>query len=152
MFATFDLEQLSVRQVIVDGGDAAVVGWARWRVTASGKPTGRHYRWSVELERVEELAPREGWRYVHSANEPHLIAGVGTLAIEILDELPEVDYSAIWAQLFGRLDYRGARTQMITFFGADERYQEVQGGELVDDSGKPIFGEGENRETSVVMP
>jgi putative ABC transport system permease protein len=46
--------------------------------------------------------------------------------------LPEVDYSAIWAQLFGRLEYRGARTQPITFFGSDERYQEVQGGELVD--------------------
>ena len=51
---------------------------------------------------------------------------------ERIARLPEVDYSAIWAQLFGRLDYRGARTQMITFFGADERYQEVQGGELVD--------------------
>lgn len=43
-------------------------------------------------ERVEALAPREGWRYVHSANEPHLIAGVGTYALEILDELPDVDY------------------------------------------------------------
>jgi putative ABC transport system permease protein len=51
---------------------------------------------------------------------------------ERIAELPEVDYSAIWAQLFGRLEYRGARTQMITFFGADERYQEVQGGELID--------------------
>jgi putative ABC transport system permease protein len=50
---------------------------------------------------------------------------------ERIARLPEVDYSAIWAQLFGRLEYRGARTQMITFFGADERYQEVQGGELV---------------------
>jgi threonine dehydratase len=43
-------------------------------------------------EHVEAVAPREGWRYVHSANEPHLIAGVGTLALEIFDELPEVDY------------------------------------------------------------
>ena len=43
-------------------------------------------------ERVEAVAPREGWRYVHSANEPHLIAGVGTLAIEIFEDLPEVDY------------------------------------------------------------
>src|SRR5688572_4080188 len=42
-------------------------------------------------QRVELLAPREGWRYVHSANEPHLIAGVGTLALEIFDELPDVD-------------------------------------------------------------
>ena len=44
-------------------------------------------------ERVEELAPREGWRYVHSANEPQLIAGVGTYALEIFEELPEADYS-----------------------------------------------------------
>jgi threonine dehydratase len=43
-------------------------------------------------ERVEALAPRESWRYVHSANEPHLIAGVGTYALEIFDELPDVDY------------------------------------------------------------
>ena len=42
-------------------------------------------------ERVEMLAPGEGWRYVHSANEPHLIAGVGTLALEIFDELPDVE-------------------------------------------------------------
>jgi threonine dehydratase len=38
------------------------------------------------LERV--LAPRGG-RYVHSANEPKLIAGVGSLAVEIFDELSE---------------------------------------------------------------
>jgi threonine dehydratase len=43
-------------------------------------------------ERVEELVSREGWRYVHSANEPHLIAGVGTYAVEIFDELPDADY------------------------------------------------------------
>lgn len=43
-------------------------------------------------ERVEALAPREGWRYVHSANEPHLIAGVGTYALELFDELPDADY------------------------------------------------------------
>jgi len=43
-------------------------------------------------ERVEELAPREGWRYVHSANEPHLIAGVGTYALEIFEDLPDADY------------------------------------------------------------
>jgi threonine dehydratase len=28
-------------------------------------------------ERVEEMVRDEGWRYVHSANEPHLLAGVG---------------------------------------------------------------------------
>lgn len=38
----------------------------------------------------KELVP-QGGRYVHSANEPDLIAGVGTLACEIFDELPEPD-------------------------------------------------------------
>jgi putative ABC transport system permease protein len=51
---------------------------------------------------------------------------------ERIARLPEVSYSAVWAQLFGRLEYRGVRTQSITFFGADERYQEVQGGELLE--------------------
>jgi threonine dehydratase len=43
-------------------------------------------------EFVEDLAVREGWRYVHSANEPHLIAGVGTMALEIFEALPDADY------------------------------------------------------------
>jgi threonine dehydratase len=33
----------------------------------------------------------EGYRYVHSANEPALVAGVGTMGLEIFDVLPEVD-------------------------------------------------------------
>jgi threonine dehydratase len=40
---------------------------------------------------VEEEAKRKGYRYVHSANEPLLIAGAGTLYLEILQELPDVD-------------------------------------------------------------
>ena len=42
-------------------------------------------------EEVERRAPREGWRYIHSANEPQLIAGVGTCALEIFEELPDAD-------------------------------------------------------------
>src|SRR6185437_10888520 len=39
----------------------------------------------------EEICQRERLRYVHSANEPDLIAGVGTYGLEIFDELPEPD-------------------------------------------------------------
>jgi threonine dehydratase len=46
-------------------------------------------------EFVEELAVREGWRYVHSANEPHLIAGVATYALEVFEALPDVDYVVV---------------------------------------------------------
>jgi threonine dehydratase len=39
----------------------------------------------------EAIRDREGLRYVHSANEPDLIAGVGTYALEVFDELPDPD-------------------------------------------------------------
>ena len=42
-------------------------------------------------EHCEELAERNGYRYVHSGDEPHLIAGVGTETLEILEEQPETD-------------------------------------------------------------
>ena len=42
-------------------------------------------------ERVEALQHERNLRYVHSANEPALIAGVGTYALEIFEELPDVD-------------------------------------------------------------
>ena len=40
---------------------------------------------------AERIAQSEGYRYVHSANEPKLIAGVGTIGIEIFEDLPDVD-------------------------------------------------------------
>jgi threonine dehydratase len=39
----------------------------------------------------ETICRKEGLRYVHSANEPDLIAGVGTYALEIFDDLPQPD-------------------------------------------------------------
>jgi threonine dehydratase len=42
-------------------------------------------------EEVERRSATHGLRYVHSANEPWLIAGVGTCALEIFEELPEAD-------------------------------------------------------------
>ena len=51
---------------------------------------GRDY--DEAREYVEAFVAREGWRYVHSANEPHLIAGVGTYAAEIFEEVPDLDY------------------------------------------------------------
>jgi threonine dehydratase len=42
-------------------------------------------------EHCEMIGKREALRYVHSANEPDLIAGVGTFALEIFDDLPDPD-------------------------------------------------------------
>ena len=44
--------------------------------------------------------------------------------------LPEISYGAIWAQVTGRLEYKGQRTQPMQIFGADDRFTEVQGGDL----------------------
>jgi threonine dehydratase len=42
-------------------------------------------------EHCEELAARHGYRYVHSGNEPLLIAGVATETLEIVEVRPDVD-------------------------------------------------------------
>jgi threonine dehydratase len=42
-------------------------------------------------EYVEQLAAKRGYRYVHSGDEPLLIAGVGTHTLEILEEQPDID-------------------------------------------------------------
>lgn len=42
-------------------------------------------------QECERVAREQGLRYVHSANEPMLIAGVGTIGLEIFEDLPEVD-------------------------------------------------------------
>jgi threonine dehydratase len=42
-------------------------------------------------EHAERLAAEHGYRYVHSGDEPHLIAGVATQTLEILEERPEID-------------------------------------------------------------
>lgn len=40
---------------------------------------------------AEQLAEEKGARFVHPANEPDLIAGVGTYALEIFEDVPSVD-------------------------------------------------------------
>jgi threonine dehydratase len=42
-------------------------------------------------EECERRAAGEGTRYVHSGNEPYLIAGVATAALEVLTERPDLD-------------------------------------------------------------
>ena len=42
-------------------------------------------------ENCERLAAEHGYRYVHSGNEPLLIAGVGTETLELLEDRPDVD-------------------------------------------------------------
>ena len=45
--------------------------------------------------------------------------------------IPEVAYAGIWTQIQARISYAGTRTRDVVVFGADDRYQEINGGELV---------------------
>jgi threonine dehydratase len=42
-------------------------------------------------QRAEEIREEKGLRYIHPANEPRLINGVGTYSLEIFEDLPDVD-------------------------------------------------------------
>jgi threonine dehydratase len=50
---------------------------------------GRDY--DEAREHCEQLAREHGYRYVHSGNEPLLIAGVATETLEILEQRPQID-------------------------------------------------------------
>jgi threonine dehydratase len=50
---------------------------------------GRDY--DEAREHCEELADEHGYRYIHSGNEPLLIAGVATETLEIVEEQPQVE-------------------------------------------------------------
>jgi threonine dehydratase len=39
----------------------------------------------------EKLAAEQGYRYIHSGNEPDLVAGVATHTLEILEERPDIE-------------------------------------------------------------
>src|SRR5213082_77924 len=48
-------------------------------------------RYDDSRRHAEKLAREHGYRYIHSGDEPLLIAGVGTHTLELLQEQPHVD-------------------------------------------------------------
>jgi threonine dehydratase len=42
-------------------------------------------------ENAERLALEHGYKYIHSGNEPHLIAGVGTIGLEMIEDQQNLD-------------------------------------------------------------
>ena len=42
-------------------------------------------------EHCAQLAAEHGYRYIHSGDEPHLIAGVATATLELLEDEPAID-------------------------------------------------------------
>jgi threonine dehydratase len=53
-------------------------------------------RFDEAREHAESLAAEEGCRYVHSANEPTLVAGVGTAGLEIIGRVAKSSRLCLW--------------------------------------------------------
>jgi threonine dehydratase len=102
-------------------------------------------------EEVERRAAAGGVRYVHSANEPLLIAGVGTYALEIFEDDPDLD--AIFVPIGGGSgaaglvtlrDGLGLRTRIIGVQSAraDAFARSWRTGVRVEDESIGTFAEG----------
>jgi len=89
---------------------------------------------------AERLAREEGYRYVHPTDEPLLIAGVGTQALEIIEDLPDVEL--MYLPLGGGSGVAGAcvvsnainpeiKVRAVQSEGAPAGYMSWQQGQLV---------------------
>jgi threonine dehydratase len=86
----FASQRFGVRAVVCCPEDANPVKLASIRGLGGEIVThGRDF--DDAREHCEALAAEHGYRYVHSGDEPHLIAGVGTHTLEILERQPELD-------------------------------------------------------------
>lgn len=50
---------------------------------------------------------------------------------EAVRQVPQIQYAGIWVQLFQRIEYQGASTQLLTVYGADQHYMDILGGTLL---------------------
>jgi threonine dehydratase len=111
-------------------------------------------------EHCERLAEARGYRYVHSGNEPLLIAGVGTETLEILEQEPRVE--AIFVPVGGGSGAAGAcivakaidpsiRVVAVQSDAAPAAYRSWRERRLVADS-SATFAEGLDTRTAFELP
>ena len=54
------------------------------------------------------------------------------LEAQRIAQLPQIGYAGIWSQVQTRVNYAGSRTRAVVVYGADDHYQEIIGGELLE--------------------
>ena len=112
-------------------------------------------------ERCEARAKQTGARYVHSADEPLLIAGVGTYALEVFEELPNADVIFVpiggGSGACGLITVRNALGSKAKIIGvgavnADAVYRSWKGPQRVVGSSANTFAEGIATRVSFDLP
>jgi threonine dehydratase len=102
-------------------------------------------------EEVERVAVERRLRYIHSANEPLLIAGVATMALEVLEALPEADVIICpvgggsgcgSTTLVAKALKPGLRVIGVQAARAASAYESWRRGELVSTGSAATFAEG----------
>jgi threonine dehydratase len=111
-------------------------------------------------EHCERLAADRGLRYVHSGNEPLLIAGVATGTLEIVEALPDVEVivvpvgggtGAAGACLVAKTVNPAIQVIGVQSEAAPAAYKSWLGGELVEDV-MATFAEGLATRTAFALP
>ncbi len=111
-------------------------------------------------EQCEKLATEHGYRYVHSGNEPALIAGVATGTMEILDDQPDIEVIVVpvggGSGAAGACVVAKAVRPSIEVIGvqseaAPAAYRSWQAGTLVEDT-TSTFAEGLATRTAFELP
>jgi threonine dehydratase len=112
-------------------------------------------------ERCEQRASETGARYVHSADEPMLIAGVGTYALEVFEALPDADVIFVpiggGSGACGLITVRNALASRARIIGvgavnADAVYRSWKGPERVVGTSADTFAEGIATRVSFDLP
>ena len=111
-------------------------------------------------EQCEKESAEHGYRYIHSGNEPDLIAGVGTYTLEILAERPDTEVIVVpvggGSGAAGACLVANAVRPSIEVIGvqsaaAPAAYRSWQAGSLVEDS-TSTFAEGLATRTAFELP
>jgi threonine dehydratase len=112
-------------------------------------------------ERCEQRATETGARYVHSADEPLLIAGVGTYGLEVFEDLPNADVVFVplggGSGACGLITVRnalGAKARIIGVgaVNADAVYRSWKGPQRVVGTSANTFAEGVATRVSFDLP
>lgn len=82
------LFQTVARIVVPEGANPGKVAAMRGMGT---EVIGHGPNFDVARAHAEQLAREHGYRYIHSGNEPTLIAGVATVALEMIEDEPNLD-------------------------------------------------------------
>jgi threonine dehydratase len=111
-------------------------------------------------QHCEQLAARHGYRYIHSGNEPALIAGVATSTLEILEEQPDTEVivvpvgggsGAAGACVVAKTIRKSVEVIGVQSEAAPAAYRSWKAGALVEDT-TSTFAEGLATRTAFEMP